>query len=533
MSLEKKYDEVDLLPDPERIIEGLRDTGYDFNTAIADIVDNSIAAKASRIDIKIELDPTNHTIVSIADNGCGMNFEELKNAMKYGSERREDPSSLGKFGLGLKTASTAFCRCLSVISRGGIDSTVEKVQWDLNYIAKVNQWKLKVLKPLEDEIEVLDFTAQGGTGTLVVWEQIDRLFSREYKSKSTAQQALNKIVAQLRFHVSLVYQHFLNDNGTIITINNILIEPWDPFCKDEPNTQLLANEEIDVEMPDGTCAKFKLTAYMIPRVDEYSSKSAEQKSRLENSMQGFYVYRENRLIHYGNWLGMYKMEPHGSLLRAELCFDHTMDTAFSIDIKKSRIMLNQDLYDYIKDQFLPAPRRAADERYRKGTNSRIFKDSESAHEASDKNIDSKASGVEQADVRVIDQNSNEVEIKNKQGTFRNRLVIKSTENNREVRIIPMESIDDGILWEPCINNGKHAVSINTSHPYYQKVYYPVLDQNVMVTGMDALLWALAEGELATYNSETKEQYEDMRHQVSRILKKLLSDLPDPDVSKVY
>ena len=95
-------------------------------------------------------------------------------------------------------------------------------------------------------------------------------------------------------------------------------------------------------------------------------------------------------------------------------------------------------------------------------------------------------------------------------------------------MIPVESIEDGQLWNPCIADGKHAVELNQSHPYYQKIYYPVLAQNVMVTGMDALLWALAEAELSTFNSETKEQYEDMRIHVSRCLKKLIADLPDPD-----
>ena len=94
--------------------------------------------------------------------------------------------------------------------------------------------------------------------------------------------------------------------------------------------------------------------------------------------------------------------------------------------------------------------------------------------------------------------------------------------------MPVETLDNGMLWNPCIVDGKHAVEINQSHPYYQKIYSPILAQNVMVTGMDALLWAMAEAELSTFNQETKEQYEEMRIVVSRCLKKLIADLPDPD-----
>ena len=97
-----------------------------------------------------------------------------------------------------------------------------------------------------------------------------------------------------------------------------------------------------------------------------------------------------------------------------------------------------------------------------------------------------------------------------------------------MRVIPKPSLEYGQLWEPCIADGKHAVQINQSHPYYQKVYAPILAQNVMVTGMDALLWALAEAEHKTYNEEIKEQYEEIRIAVSRILKTLVADLPDPE-----
>src|SRR5689334_2040585 len=111
-----------LPPDPGRMIEGLRDTGYEFNTAVADIIDNSIAAKATVVSVGINMDFRGEVRVSVADNGIGMDRVELLNAMKYGSSRRDDPASLGKFGLGLKTASTAFCRRLSVITRPAHDS---------------------------------------------------------------------------------------------------------------------------------------------------------------------------------------------------------------------------------------------------------------------------------------------------------------------------------------------------------------------------------------------------------------------------
>ena len=167
-------EEIILEPDPARVMEGLRDTGYDFNMAMADLVDNSIAAHATVIKVYVNPLPNSDLKIYIADNGCGMTLEGLKNAMRYGSNRRAEASSLGKFGLGLKTASTAFCRSLSLLSRGS-DGLCNKVCWDLDEICKINKWKLLQPDISDDELELLDDVTNGGTGTLVIWEKIDRL----------------------------------------------------------------------------------------------------------------------------------------------------------------------------------------------------------------------------------------------------------------------------------------------------------------------------------------------------------------------
>ena len=135
-------EEIILDPDPSRVMEGLRDTGYDFNTAIADLIDNSIAANATVVKVHVDVNPSQEFEVYIADNGCGMNYEGLKNAMRYGSAQRSNAASLGKFGLGLKTASTSFCRCLSVISRDKDSEQFLKVRWDLDEICRINKWRL-------------------------------------------------------------------------------------------------------------------------------------------------------------------------------------------------------------------------------------------------------------------------------------------------------------------------------------------------------------------------------------------------------
>lgn len=517
-------------PDPERIVNGLRDTGYNFNTAMADIIDNSIAAKASQVDIRIDMDPQGEITIYVADNGIGMDEAGLINAMTYGSKVRPDLGSLGKFGLGLKTASTAFCRDLSVVSKGS-DGKIRKAEWDLDYVAKVHEWKLRTPAYDDDEKELLEKTAGDGTGTLVVWRKVDRLI-KTYSTKGNAKNALKRRIEDLQFHVSMVYQRFLDEkdtraNNVTITINGITISAWDPYAQSEPLTELTAKDTVTVDLPDGTSPTFTIRAFVLPNKDSFSTAKAMKEAKVGNDMQGFFVYRENRLIHYGDWLGLFINEPHGALLRVEFSFDHRLDAAFNVDIKKSTIHPAEEIVDYL-DKFIAPSRRVANERYRHGTAINVAKkaDERDAHAESNRNIDEKAKSVEEAKITVT--KPDEVRIENQNGVFNQKIVIIPDPKPGQLRVIPKPDLKYGQLWEPCIADQKHAVLINQSHSYYQKIYYPVLSQNVMVTGMDALLWALAEAEHKTYNDEVKEQYEEMRITVSRILEKLVADLPAPE-----
>lgn len=522
-----------LPPDAVRTIEGLRDTGYEFNTAMADIIDNSIAANASLVEVSIEMDYSGELIIQIADNGTGMNEEGLEAAMVYGSPQRNVLKSLGKFGLGLKTASTAFCRKLSVVTRDSGNSTVYKACWDLDYVAKVQDWELLLVSPSIDELNKLEEVTDNGSGTIVIWENIDRLL-KDYQDRTGvhARRALDRTILSLREHVALVYNRFLNMEYTdapnvTIKINNEKVEAWDPFCKDEPMTELVATQCPEVNFQDGKNTSFTVNAYVLPRAPEFSSEEAKKRAKLSNNMQGFYVYRENRLINYGNWMGMYTNEPHGTLLRVEFSFDYRLDDAFHVDIKKSRISLNGDLYDWFKNEFLPGPRRAADERARTGKRENIKKVSKDAHDVSNKGISYREKELKMSNAEIKNLEKNDVEITNKKGKVKIKLAIMEPSKDGELYVAPVESIEDGLLWEPALIDKHNAVRVNTNHPYYHKVYIPNLSSGVTVQGLDSLLWALGEAELGTISEDTRYHLKELRYEVSRILRRLVEDLPDP------
>lgn len=527
-------------PDAGRVIQGLRDTGYTFNTAISDIIDNSIAADAKHVNVHLNLDPQNQLTVYIADDGSGMNMDALVNAMKYGSAERPNPSSLGKFGLGLKTASTSFCRKLSLVSIDS-DKVPGKVQWDLDYVAATKDWNLKEMKPTDDELDLLYNTTNGGTGTLVIWENIDRLNYVD-KTGKFLNKAFTQTIKDLVFHLRATYQRFLdhefkNVPNIVMTVNDEILIPWDPFCSNEPNTQVLADQSYKLLLMDKKSeAPVRIRAVAIPNRKSFSSPEAEAEARIQTKYQGFYIYRENRLIHYGDWVGLNSIEPHLNLLRIEFDIDHRFDDLLSLDIKKSKVTLNAQLSYYLQNTFLPAPKNLAQSKYRKGVNKTVAKKSDNAHTQSNRNLEEKAPEVEESVITITDESKNEVQIRNEHGTFRHKIKIVEVERKDESRVKTANGLDNGALWEPAMikdENGKdkQGVLINTQHPYYQKVYFPLLEQNVLVSGLDSLLWALSAAENATVNEKTKRSYEEFRVKVSMQLKTLLEDLPDAEVGE--
>lgn len=536
MPQETSSDDIILNPNPDGLIEGLRDTGYTFDNALADIIDNSIDADAKDIAICIEMDNYGDVLISVADNGCGMTLDSLKSAMTYGSRSEGRVSKrLGKFGLGLKTASTAFCRKLSVISRA-VDGIAHKLTWDIDYVVANKKWIVQRSEPSAEEIASINKLSGNKSGTLVLWEKVDRAIKPyEDPTGAPARKAIKKLADDFAEHAAAVYQHFLENSSSgeprvKMTINGAAVIPWDPFCSKIAGTEVAADQEVEVVTASGEKAKFKLKAVVLPRGEDISNADERRSAKIGAETQGFYVYREGRLIYSGGWMGMFSNEPHGSLLRAELTFNHELDTAFNVDIKKSKINLDVDLYDYIKKQ-LAAPRRAADERYRKGVKKDAGKKSEGAHVASNTLIASRIDETRTKDSPVIVSiDKDKAGIKNRFGSFTIVLPSGTPKSAEEFHIQVVESIDDGLLWRPILLGDKHAIQINRGHPFYLKVYLPSIGVNQStVKGIDSLLWSLGESELSATFEPSRQHFEVLRFEVSRLLRILVKDLPNPEI----
>jgi len=517
-----------IVPDPQRITDSMRDTGYELDTAVADLVDNSIAAMASEVRVEFILDMKGRVRFSIADNGEGMNPEGIVDALRYGSKRRDDPASLGRFGLGLKTASTAFAKAVMLTSKSESDSVASSFSLDLDVIGEQG-W---VVTKFDTEDLHDGSMIQGKSGTVLRWEKIDRVLPI-YKDAtgSAAKNKIEKIVLDLRLHLSMTFQRFLDDGdirapNVRLYLNDTEVEAWDPFAW---SATTLVEQIIEVETPEGEIREITLRAFCLPRKADMKAEfgpTGDSLSRLTNEKQGVYVYRQNRLIHGPDWLGMFAQEPHFTLIRVELSFEHQLDEAFQVDIKKSRILIEPLVEAAIK-KVLSGPRRAAQNRYREGGQSpAAIAADRSAHLASNAVIKGVSPEVSTSKLESFSGEKGEAIIENKQG----RVSVKYSETgSTSVFLETVDELKYNVLYEPSWIGSNPGVLINRSHPFYNKVYIPNLKSGVTVQSLDSLLWALANAEFDHTQESTRRMFEDMRISISKTLERLVEDLADPEM----
>lgn len=529
-------------PNASRLIYGLRDTGYNVKTAAADIIDNSIAAGAEHINIEIQLLHDGRKVVYFGDDGHGMNQEEVRNAMRYGADRRPDAKSLGKFGLGLKTASSSVCKRYSVISRRSEDQTLAKLTWDLEHVEQKNAWEMLAEPVTADQNEMFDEYC-GPTGTLVVWENCDRLLSKEYTPGTKEQAAVKRMSEALSKHLSLVFHRFLDENDSrernvVIRINETPVKPWNPFYPERSEQVLAPNKQkVVVELFDGSEEVAAMKAWILPHRRDMTKEEEAEFARISNRAQGFYVYREGRLIQDGGWMDVFGApEPHTSLLRIEFDFCHQLDEAFRIDVKKSRILFHPDLEDGLRKLLQPVYREAG-ARYRRESRDAANQKRTVDHSSANKNI-AGTPNTTKPQVTGADVRTQTAEISNNRGAkIRIKAPVQNYVSPESIHVEAVTTITNGHLWEPAYRSAGSAdhvpgVQLNKHHDFYQKIYQRATANGYAVEGMDLLLYAFAMAEQNNTDPELEPVFEDIREEISANLRKLLRHMPDPEPAEL-
>lgn len=340
---------VTLLPSARRLIDSLRDIGYDLPSAVGDIVDNSIAARAKKIDIRFEFDGTDSWI-SIADDGVGMAGSTLEEAMRYGTERAYDDDELGRFGLGLKTASLSQCRCLTVASRRGVERRrIEIRQWDLDHVAQSNRWEVLRLDAKHVPLEVVE-PLMYAPGTVVLWEGLDRVLDYRLPGGVAARHGLATLAKDVSAHLAMVFHRFLagetpDRRRVSLTVNGGAVDAWDPYSRAEPHTRELAGQLLPV-CTDGGSGRLLVRPYILPTQERFSSTAAHARAsgpQRWNRQQGFYFYRNDRLIQAGGWSRLRTTDEHTKLARIAVDLPVGCDESFRINVAKMRVSIPPSL----------------------------------------------------------------------------------------------------------------------------------------------------------------------------------------------
>lgn len=324
--------EIQNPPHAPSLLESMRSIGYSLDSALADLIDNSISARAKNIQIQFR--PSDRPYIAVIDDGHGMSRSALQSAMRHGStnplqERHID--DMGRYGLGLKTSSLSQCRRLTVVSLQ--DGVTCSFCWDLDVVVSKVSWVMLELEEQDiADIPHLDVLKNQGQGTIVLWQNLDRLTAGE----SSIETALGQQMDQARSHLSLVFHRYISQEPgrtrISLAINGNPLPPIDPFLSQHKATQPLDEDSFNVEG-----RKVVVKPFILPHISKLTPAEMTLAGGNEGirNQQGFYIYRNRRLIIWGTWFRLARKDELSKLARVRVDIPNSLDHLWTLDIKKS------------------------------------------------------------------------------------------------------------------------------------------------------------------------------------------------------
>ncbi len=346
---------VDVPPSAGRLVNSLRNIGYSFPSAVADLVDNSISAGATQVDVELVFDGERSHVL-IADDGSGMTGTGLVEALRFGTRRDYGEADLGSFGLGLKTASLSQCRRVSVVTRRAPRRRrLYTHTLDLDHILETDRWEIIDL-PIDSHAGRSLEWLNDGRGTVVVWEHLDRVLPDRNPAGGWARRRIEALGRRTAEHLGMVFHRFLEGtveghDRLVLTVNGEKVPAWNPFGNDEENREVLDAREVEVSTATGA-GTVRLAPCVLPPKSLFSSLGEwERLSGPDkwNRQQGFYIYRADRMIQSGGWCGLRSADEHTKLARASLDFPTGLDELFGINVAKMRVSLPAEVKGLLAD----------------------------------------------------------------------------------------------------------------------------------------------------------------------------------------
>jgi hypothetical protein len=324
--------EVQNPPDAASLLESMRSIGYTLDSALADLIDNSLSAKAKKIEIQFRAydDP----YIALIDDGIGMSLGVLENAMRHGSTNPltvRGADDMGRYGLGMKTSSLSQCRRMTVISKQ--NGVVNAFCWDLDVVITKSAW---IMLELDDTdlagIPHYDQLVSQVSGTIVLWQNLDKLMAGE----SSADSAFADKMTYAREHLALVFHRFLAPDiiktRVIIKMNDVALTAIDPFWSAHKSTQVLDEDSFSIGRQ-----RVIVKPFIIPHISKMNSTEVKVSGGSEGvkTQQGFYIYRNKRLIIWGTWFRLARKDELSKLARVRVDIPNSLDHLWTLDVKKS------------------------------------------------------------------------------------------------------------------------------------------------------------------------------------------------------
>lgn len=518
---------ITILPDASRTLRGLAHQGYTPPIAIADIVDNSIAAGADQVKIYFSQLPDDTYSVQIFDNGCGMNGAELKRAMQIGSGADMARTSLSVYGMGLKAGSLSFTDSFTVMSKNTDSEDIWAARIDMD-MQEENPWSVQ-FGTVDGPVKV-DFESRlpGPTGTAVIWERAD-FHDVEMDNRKMTVKAISDAQEATELYLGLVFNRFLTGRAEgyrqlRIFVNDKELQGFDPVSDeylDKDWKPIVDNLTVKISTPDEGVVEvpYTMTTYMI------SDAVSKNESRLGMRDQGIFPYREDRLLQPPEWLGVARFHPDLNVARVVLDLPPILDSIIRTDMKKSGLALPNQMIQPMKEKFddyrLRMKRLKAQRRQIK----RQVTDTSKVHDKSNRAIREASEYLENPVVEFDAQGL--ATVSTRFGASQTELAQIFAGDSTGSRIETVNELEQGVLFEPRWNGSEAVIFLNKSHPFYQKVYFACLGDELAIQGLDFLIHSMCHAELLTRVDRARDQFRRMRYEMSEALRQYVAELETP------
>lgn len=459
------------IPSATRLLDSLRSTGYDYVSAVGDILDNSIDAEATQIDMLTNYDKKNGHEIIFIDNGCGMNKEILDDALILGSEKGDYAiDSLGIFGFGLITASIGICKRVEVYTKTEKSDDIYFSCQDLDMIYETNEFEKDGprLVTKDEQKWVNQFLSNKSSGTVVRWLKCDKLLDKD--TERVNNKIKNKIADTYR-----VFMESAGESKRIFTLNGDNIEPGDPCWINHDETEIFSDEYYTIKLKDDNNQPFeeeiRARLVLLPKFEVQQSR----EFKINESTSGFYLLRNNREILTGETLGIYKKNPIRHRFRGEIYFPSSLDDHIGINFTKMKLdispSLNDQLQRHLGPQLTSINKKALTQMKTTQKKDLDFKDIEKFIAQRSKFLAKPKKEKEKREKRTQTEPKKKIETqKQKNISARRRFRRKDIINNLEAKckFEPLALGEMGPIYSADQQGKLTIINVNTDHPFYQR-----------------------------------------------------------------